>query len=213
MNFSHLARLAIIVAGGLALMLLVAGVDLLTDPVFYLLSAAMLAWSLAEAFALKQGEPADYAAKRNTRMLQAAVVLAALVGGADHWRLHWTALPSWFVPIGLVVILLGGALRVWSIRTLDAHFRYELRVEAGQKIVDQGPYRLVRHPSYLGLLVLTIGEGLALASPLGALVGGVAVVSMLVLRIRAEERVMRASFGAAYDAYARGTWKLVPYVY
>lgn len=198
---------------GTTIMLLAGGSAALRDPAFYALALAMLAWNLGEALTLKQEEPSDYAHKRNTRLLQAAVMVSALVGALDRWRLHWTPLPAWTLWAGVATILAGGALRVWAIRTLDRHFTYELRVKAGQEVVRAGPYRVVRHPSYAGLLLVALGEGVLLGSALGILAGAAAVLAMLVLRIRAEEQVLRASFGRPYEEYAAETWRLVPFVY
>lgn len=206
-------RFTILMALGFGITLGAGGLAALRDPAFWALVLAMTAWNVAEAGSLKTAEPTDYAARRNTRLLQLAVMTGALVGALDRWRLGWSALPGWVVPVGAGVILVGGALRVWAIRALDRHFTYELRVSADQPVIRDGPYRLVRHPSYLGLILIAVGVGLALGSWPGAIVGFASTAAMVLLRVRLEERVLRESFGAPYDDYSRETWALVPFVY
>ncbi|HVM45263.1 MAG TPA: isoprenylcysteine carboxylmethyltransferase family protein, partial [Candidatus Thermoplasmatota archaeon] len=107
----------------------------------------------------------------------------------------------------------GAAIRIAAIRTLAGHFRYELRVEEGQGIVQRGLYARLRHPSYLGLVLIPLGAALVLSSLLGILVGGALMVGVVVARIREEESVLREAFGGAYEEYSDRTWRLVPYVY
>lgn len=185
------------------------------DPALALFGAAMVAWTVAENIALQQDEPPDYRAKRNTRMLQGALMLTGFLAIFDRYHLALGPLPPSLAlaVLGALVILAGGALRVAAIRTLDAHFRYELRVEEGQRVVDHGVFRRIRHPSYLGLLLIAAGEALAMAS-LAALILGVALTfAILAVRIRDEERVMLASFGDAYERYRARSWRLVPFLY
>jgi protein-S-isoprenylcysteine O-methyltransferase Ste14 len=185
------------------------------DPAFALLGGAMTAWTIGENLALRQDEPPDYRGKRNTRLLQAGVVLACMIAAFDRWQLPETLLPRTLAVsiAGALVILAGAALRIAAIRTLDRHFRYELRVEEGQRIVDRGVFRFVRHPSYLGVLLIVLGDGLVLASAPAMLLGGALLAALLALRIREEERVLVEAFGPAYEAYRARSWRLIPPIY
>lgn len=209
------ARALALVAIGVTIVFVAAGSPraALASPAFWALMVPGTLWWTAENLALKQDEPKDYRGRVNTRLLQGAVTMGLLVGAIDHYRLGATQLPAWTVWVGAGLILAGGAIRVAAIRTLDRHFRYELRVEDGQRLVESGLYARVRHPSYLGILLVAAGYALAFASALGALVGAGLCVATLVVRIRDEERVLRDAFGPAFDAYAARTWRLVPYVY
>lgn len=181
---------------------------------FVLMALAMCAWTAAENAVLLRDEPKRYHGKRNTRLLMGAVILAVFTGVVD--LVHLPPLlprPAWLVGLGLAAIAAGASLRIAAIRALSRHFTYELRVEEGQPLVQTGPYRLLRHPSYLGILLVGVGAGLTLTSLLAALVGGGLIILLLALRIREEEAVLRASFGPAYDAYAGRTWRLLPFVY
>ncbi|HUR69379.1 MAG TPA: isoprenylcysteine carboxylmethyltransferase family protein [Candidatus Thermoplasmatota archaeon] len=184
----------------------------LRTPAFLLMTLGMAAWTVVENLALRQDEPQDYHGKRNTRLLQAGVMIGILVGVLDLFHLP-PAHPSWLTASGFAILLAGGAIRVLAIRTLAQHFRYELRVEEGQRLVRTGLYARVRHPSYLGLLLIAVGAPLTLASWIGALVSLAILLPLIALRIRDEERVLEEGFGAEYDRYRGESWRLLPYVY
>ncbi|WP_043947615.1 methyltransferase family protein, partial [Ralstonia solanacearum] len=84
--------------------------------------------------------------------------------------------------------------------------------QPGHRLVTDGVYGRVRNPSYLGLLVSTLGWVLAFRSLAGV---GLTLLLLppLVARIHAEEALLRAQFGDAYDAYCARTWRLIPGVY
>jgi protein-S-isoprenylcysteine O-methyltransferase len=119
----------------------------------------------------------------------------------------------WTLGLGIAMILAGAALRDWAIVSLGRYFRREVTIEPGQRVVRRGPYRVLRHPSYTGLLLSLVGLGLAFGSWVGASIVFLAVLVGMLPRIRVEERALARAFGAEYTAYAASTWRLVPYVW
>lgn len=114
---------------------------------------------------------------------------------------------------GVVVMAAGMALRLWSARVLGASYTRTLRVRTGQTLVRDGPYRLVRHPGYSGSILMWTGAAIASGDILGVVVIVSVIVRAYVLRVRAEDRMLAARFGAAYEDYARRVRRLVPFVY
>jgi protein-S-isoprenylcysteine O-methyltransferase Ste14 len=112
--------------------------------------------------------------------------------------------------VGLALIVLGVAFALWAIATLGRHYDLELEIHRDHELVRGGPYRLVRHPIYTGL-VLHFG-GTCLATGNLVLIAGTLLVTVpaLYLRAKTEERLLREQFGPAYDAYAREVGMLVP---
>ena len=119
--------------------------------------------------------------------------------------------PSWaWVTAGLVVAWAGIALRGWSLLTMGTEFRRTLVEGGDRRLVTDGPFRFVRHPSYTGVLLAVGGLGLALDDRVALLALAILPAIGYVIRIRAEELELRRTFGEAYEAYADGKARLVP---
>jgi protein-S-isoprenylcysteine O-methyltransferase Ste14 len=127
-------------------------------------------------------------------------------GGTLPWP--WLA---YVVGAGLVVA--GVTIRSWAVVTLGRWFTTVVRVAEDQQVVTDGPYRWVRHPSYLGLLLTLAGLGLMLTDWVSLLVAVLLPLTTLVWRIRVEERALRDGLGTRYDVYAAGRKRLVPGVW
>lgn len=110
-------------------------------------------------------------------------------------------------------MLAGMALRFYAMWVLGRSFTYYVAVRAEQKVVEAGPYRYVRHPSYTGALVLYIGLGLALGNWAGLLALLACVGAAFAYRISVEESVLAAALGEPYQNYMRRTRRLIPFVF
>jgi protein-S-isoprenylcysteine O-methyltransferase Ste14 len=114
---------------------------------------------------------------------------------------------------GLGIMLLGFGLRLWAIRTLGKFFRTTLQVDQGQQVVNRGPYRLVRHPSYAGALLICAGLGIALQNWLSLASAVLLPLMVYVYRIGAEEKMLIDALGQEYLRYREHTKKLIPWVW
>jgi protein-S-isoprenylcysteine O-methyltransferase Ste14 len=114
--------------------------------------------------------------------------------------------------LGVALFSVGGALRLWPVVVLGPRFSGLVAIQRGHTLVTSGIYRVIRHPSYLGLLINSLGLGLAFRSGVGVLLTALLLVPLLA-RIHAEERLLRAQFGAEYDAYCARTPRLIPGIY
>jgi protein-S-isoprenylcysteine O-methyltransferase Ste14 len=112
--------------------------------------------------------------------------------------------------LGAVLVAAGVAVRAWTVVTLGRWFTTVVRVAADQQVVSTGPYRWVRHPSYLGLLLALAGLGLMLTDWLSLLVAVLLPLATLVWRIRLEEHALREGLGPAYADYAAGRSRILP---
>ena len=137
-----------------------------------------------------------------------AAYLPALTDRLDVWTLDGDAV-RW---TGVILYVLGGALRIWPVFVLGTRFSGLVAIQPGHTLVTTGLYSVVRNPSYLGMLVLSLGWALAFRSGVGVLLAVLTLVP-LIARIRAEQALLLSQFGAAYDAYRARTWRLVPGVY
>ena len=139
-----------------------------------------------------------------------ALILAPLLNRFEVAHLGLGFPVGW---VGVTLMLGGLALRWWANAVLGRFYTSTLCLTEGQQVVRAGPYRLVRHPGYAGVLLLWAGAGLA--SPNGAVAA--LVLSLMAVayayRIQAEESLLQAGFGDQYRSYQQSTWRLVPWVF
>lgn len=114
--------------------------------------------------------------------------------------------------IGIALYAGGGALRLWPVFILGKRFSGLVAIQEGHTLETHNVYRFVRNPSYLGMIVMLLGWGLAFRAWAGVMLTALLLVP-LVARIRAEEHLLRDYFGAEYEAYFARTWRLVPGIY
>jgi protein-S-isoprenylcysteine O-methyltransferase len=131
------------------------------------------------------------------------------------YKLHWAALPhpKLFYEAGLGLFALGLVLRGYSMIYLGRFFTPNVAIVTDHRLIDSGPYRLIRHPTYSGFLVILLGLGLACANAASLMVIFIPVLTCLLWRIQIEERALTEAFGEQYRAYACRTKRLIPFVY
>jgi protein-S-isoprenylcysteine O-methyltransferase Ste14 len=137
-----------------------------------------------------------------------AIFLSPYTDRKEFWTIDGDVV-RW---LGVVLFAVGGALRLWPVFVLGHRFSGLVAIQPGHKLVTGGVYRVIRHPSYLGLLVNALGWALGFRSGVGVVLTALMIVP-IVARIRAEEQLLRTEFGAAYKAYCARTSRLVPRLY
>jgi protein-S-isoprenylcysteine O-methyltransferase Ste14 len=122
--------------------------------------------------------------------------------------------PRWWPPaVGLLVFAGGIWLRTAAVLALGRFFTYTVQVDTEQPVIDTGPYRLIRHPSYTGLLMASLGVGLALDNWLSIAACLLPPLVGFTFRLLHEERVLAERLGEPYRSYMRRTKRLVPGVW
>jgi protein-S-isoprenylcysteine O-methyltransferase Ste14 len=165
---------------------------------------------------LRKGETAKSVAPTTADRGSSALIIAAYAVAVVAFSTD--LLPSFALGlavawVGVVVGMLGFVIRIWAMRVLGEFYTRRLVTTAHQHVVQNGPYRLVRHPGYLGSLLVWTG---AAAASGNALCLGTVVLLLAVAysyRIRIEERMLVGELGTAYEEYRRRSWRLVPYVF
>jgi protein-S-isoprenylcysteine O-methyltransferase Ste14 len=158
-----------------------------------------------------------FARDRGTLWLNIVVITVALSAAGtltaalkdSAWQFGSTGL-SVAAPI---IMWAGLAVRMWAIVVLGQSFRTTVEVDTGQQVVDRGPYRWVRHPSYTGILLLMVGLSLVYGNWPALAVLLVLPTGVLIHRIFVEEAVLTEVTGRAYTDYAAHTKRLVPGVW
>lgn len=120
------------------------------------------------------------------------------------------ALQFW---IGIALMLAGLAFRWYAIRSLGSFFTRSVATRAGQYVVDTGPYRLIRHPSYSGGLLMFLGMGIAMTNWAALLAIMAGVLIGYARRVYVEEQALCADLGQPYRDYMRRTRRFIPFVW
>jgi protein-S-isoprenylcysteine O-methyltransferase Ste14 len=115
--------------------------------------------------------------------------------------------------VGVVMMAAGIAIRQWAVALLGRFFTTDVRVHTDQTVVETGPYRWVRHPSYTGLLMTLLGVGLALGNWASVLALLILPTAGLAVRIHVEERALLDGLGEPYRRFASSRARLIPGVW
>jgi protein-S-isoprenylcysteine O-methyltransferase Ste14 len=134
--------------------------------------------------------------------------LPAYTDQKDLWTLDGETI-RW---LGVVLFTGGGVLRLWPVFVLGPRFSGLVAIQPGHTLVTSGVYGVIRHPSYLGLLVNSLGWALAFRSVVGVLLTAL-IIPPLLARIHSEEKLLRSHFGDEYDVYCARTSRLIPGIY
>jgi protein-S-isoprenylcysteine O-methyltransferase Ste14 len=113
---------------------------------------------------------------------------------------------------GSLLALAGAALVVRCRAELGAAWSFAPKADQSTGLVTTGPYRLVRHPIYLGLALLAMGEALAFGSWPALFIALLGIVPTLAWRARAEEKLLSRAFGERYDVYRQQTKMIIPHL-
>lgn len=186
-----------------------------SHPALIAIAIILLALAGASLFTAGNISPGVREDRGNRWVLIAFGLLGLLLGyvpaytdRVGFWTLDGDAI-RW---IGVVLFAIGGALRIAPVFVLGRRFSGLVAIQPGHRLVTTGLYSVIRHPSYLGLLVNALGWALGFRSGVGVVLAAL-MVPPLVARIRAEERLLRSEFGSEYDAYRARTSRLIPGVY
>jgi protein-S-isoprenylcysteine O-methyltransferase Ste14 len=115
--------------------------------------------------------------------------------------------------LGVALILLGAALRAWSILTLGRFFTPNVSVRTDQRVVERGPYRFVRHPSYSGSLLILLGLGPTMTNWASLVAIMLFSLAGLMYRGWVEERALSEELGRPYTEYMQRTRRFIPFVF
>jgi protein-S-isoprenylcysteine O-methyltransferase len=115
--------------------------------------------------------------------------------------------------VAVLLFVLGLALRWWAIVTLGRFFTVDVTIEKDHELVERGPFRWLRHPSYTGVLLAFLGFALSLQNWAALLVVLLPITAAFIHRINVEEEALTRVLGAQYREYIGRTKRLVPFVY
>ena len=184
-----------------------------------LFDTAYFVWIVSELFGAvlvprlrRRGRATRVKKDRGSGALIIFTVLVSIILALSLGYAGVGPLPDWVFYPGIFLMILGVLVRQWAIAVLGRFFSLTVRVAEDHRVVVKGPYRLVRHPSYTGVLITFIGLALAVQSS-GALLVLLAVFGVSYgYRMRVEERVLLSELGQDYAEYVKRTRRLIPFL-
>jgi protein-S-isoprenylcysteine O-methyltransferase Ste14 len=182
----------------------------LTLGLIYLISEVLL--SVTRRGRSKTGEKQD----RSTLLVIWIVIMISIGAGvfiAQNWRAGALPYGRAFAVAGAVLFAVGLIFRWWAIVTLGRFFTVDVTIEKDHELVERGPFRWVRHPSYTGVLLAFVGFALTLRNWGAILVVLAPIFVAFVRRMNVEEEALRGALGERYVQYMRRTKRLIPGVY
>ena len=189
----------------------------LVPPVEWQILFALLfgLWAALEIFVGKLGLSAEAIISDHGSALAVLVTGLCAIALASSVRLllPYPIEGDWVQWVGLLVMALGLILRYGSIRWLGPMFTRLVQVLPDHRLVTNGPYSIVRHPAYTGLLIFFIGMGIALGDWRSLLFLTLIPPVGIIYRIKVEEQALVEAFGEEYKVYMQRVRGLVPFVF
>lgn len=142
-----------------------------------------------------------------------AVYAIVPVAALDDGRFHWFPVPWWVCGVGYVLFLTGMLIVTWA-EAVNKFFEVTVRIqtERGHKVIDTGPYAIVRHPGYVAGILFSVGTALCLASVVALIPAGLAS-ALLILRTQWEDQTLQAELAGYKEYTERVRYKLIPGVW
>ena len=146
-------------------------------------------------------------------LLWGVILISIALGISSVWFYPAASLPyrRLLYLIGLILFIAGIILRWYSIVHLGRFFTVDVSIAKEHRVIDSGPYRFMRHPSYTGALIAFVGIGLSLGNWLSIVFMTLPITFAFLWRIRIEERALIDALGDDYRAYLRRTARLIPF--
>jgi protein-S-isoprenylcysteine O-methyltransferase Ste14 len=182
-----------------------------------LIALAIILFALSGAGIFTEGNLSP--GVREDRANRWVLIAFALIGLLDGYLPAYTDRNEFWIFdgdgirwIGVVLFAAGGTLRLWPVFVLGRRFSGLVAIQPGHRLVTDGIFSVIRNPSYLGLLINSLGWGLAFRAGVGVLLTALMIPPILA-RIHAEEALLRSHFGGEYNAYCARTSRLIPWLY
>jgi protein-S-isoprenylcysteine O-methyltransferase Ste14 len=188
------------------------------DPRIIIIIAVAYLYGFFEVFLnLKQKDRSKIASSGDKRslwllysLITVGYALSFSIGATKMGRIYpWNT----FFTLGMILIVIGFMVRIRSIQTLKQYFTYSVAKVENHKVIETGLYKFIRHPGYLGQLIIFVGISTSISNWLSILVMMIPITFGYLYRIKVEERFMVEQLGEKYLNYRERTKRLIPMIY
>ena len=182
----------------------------------HFIAILFIVWVVCERLFTRRTRPGNTFKDRGSAILVVSVQFACIFLGIEAaFRFPDCLFPA--LPVvrvcGLGIYVLGFFLRFYSIFYLGRFFTTSVTIAADHRVIDSGPYRFIRHPSYTGIFMLYLGICLCIGNWVTTLIMIAPPFCAFLFRMKVEEAALREALGEPYAAYMKRTKRLIPMVY
>jgi protein-S-isoprenylcysteine O-methyltransferase Ste14 len=185
------------------------------DAVFIVTYSAWLLFEFVTGRSRKSADPTKARDRGSFRFLLAMIWAGLALGFTFCFGLQQAAIPWMRTELffaGIALMWAGMAFRYYAMRVLGRYFTFQVDVHSGQTVIEAGPYRYIRHPSYTGALITVLGLGLVLGNWASLVAILACILTGYAYRIHVEEAALISALGERYSEYMRRTARLVPFL-
>lgn len=184
---------------------------------FLIYNLSWIIWILFELWVfVRERKDVDKSEDKSTRSINVISIISAIVIGDLFINVKYFRIIGSFngqLIVAIIVIWAGLTLRFWAVQALGRFFRTTVMIQKDHRVIKNDPYRYVRHPSYTGLLLATIGVAIGMGNWIGLILMVSIVFIALQKRITLEEKILQKSLGEEYTSYIKNTKRLIPFIY
>ena len=147
-------------------------------------------------------------------LLWASMIISWIIFTESSGRFSFPGPLYMYLLTGTIVISSGIIMRRWAMGTLGNLFTHLLTIQKGHKVIAKGPYGVVRHPSYLGGILIILGFGIAMANPISLALCIIIPIIAYSIRVNKEEAVLISNLGSEYKRYmGKVHYKIIPWIW
>lgn len=183
---------------------------LLDFRILFLMLAAVTVFLTQPGFEVKEAEQDRTADNNSVLFILILSVLAIAIPVTEWGYFHPQRMHLPWVWVGGGIVLAGTSLRIWAIQTLGQFFTATVQIQEEHQLIQHGPFRYIRHPSYTGALLTAVGGAIMLESWVGLLLATACMLYAYYVRITAEETALLNKFGQRYREYQQVSKRLIP---
>lgn len=183
---------------------------LLDYRILFLMLAAVTVFLTQPGFEVQEAER-DRSADNNSVLFILILSVLAIALPVIEWGYFHPGRSHWFwLVLGGSIVIAGTGLRIWAIQTLGRYFTATVQIQQEHQLIQHGPFRYIRHPSYTGAFLTAVGGAIVLEAWVGLLAAMGCMLYAYYVRITAEEKALIGKFGQRYLEYQRQSSRLIP---
>lgn len=187
---------------------------ILHPKIIVIIAGSICVWLTQPAFSVAETNDKKQSDKFSVILILSMSLISGVVPILD-WAYFNPSLNDFnsMTVAGVIMIVTGILFRAWAVRTLGRYFTPTVQIKEEHELVNSGPYKIIRHPSYFAAFLSITGAAVLLESPTGIAVSIIAMSVAYYVRIGIEEQKLLEHFGNRYKEYMHNTKRIIPFVF